>query len=63
MNSLKWQYQFEKHIPIIKEIANEPGLVLHLQTQGGAIHNFYNKTTRFVDRFFIRTIYPSFLLE
>lgn len=53
MHSIKSDNRIEFHIPIIPEIADEPGLIFHASGVLGFIKNFGNRTTRYVDRYFM----------
>ena len=53
MHSVKCSVSAATTIPIIPEIADEPGLLLHLKAMTGMNYALGKKRIRFVDRYFL----------
>ena len=53
VHSLQFTVSAATNIPLIEEIAEEPGLLLHLKAFSGVNYALGKKRIRFVDRYFL----------
>lgn len=53
VHSLQFTVSAATNIPLIEEIVEEPGLLLHLKAFSGVNYALGKKRIRFVDRYFL----------